>query len=609
MIKTVFVSAFSMCLIAVNAQKIKYDISFPNLVHHEASISLTVNDLDTKQPAIFRMSRSSPGRYATHEFGKNIYDISAYDKSGKQIDINRIDGDVYEVPSHDDFIKVQYTLFGNYMDGTYAGIDDNSVHLNMPASMLWMKGMEKDSGLIEIHFTVPQNKKWTIATQLKPGKDSSTFLAPGLQYMMDCPTRLGNINYGNWTIQNPDGKQYQFRLALDAAATQEAAQTFADKVKRITQQAQAVYGETPEYDFGTYTFLATINPYVHGDGMEHRNSTMITLPEKFTGKDDELEVFAHEFFHCWNVERIRPKTIEPFNFEKSNMSNELWLAEGFTQYYGDLIMKRCGYYTDEEWLGALSQYINVKENTPGGKYYSPVANSRNAVFVDAGVAVDQTNYPNYYASYYPYGAAVALALDLSLRTKFKNITLDNFMQTMWKKYGKTGIAYTVSDAQQALAETTNDAAFAQDFFSKYVNGHTSFDYAALLNKAGFILKKITEGKAWIGNFSFSEKTKLSRVTVKGSPLYITGVDVGDEIISLGDKVVSNETDVRQVLSEHKPGDVLTIKYKHRDEMKAGNITLMESPFLNTVTFESLDKKIEKGVKMFRQNWIDNKIKE
>ncbi len=183
------------------------------------------------------------------------------------------------------------------------------------------------------------------------------------------------------------------------------------------------------------------------------------------------------------------------------------------------------------------------------------------------------------------------------------------MQTMWKKFGKTGIAYTVSDAQQALAETTHDAAFAQDFFSKYVNGHTSFDYASLLSKAGFVLKKINEGKAWIGNFSFSERTKLSRVTIKGTPLYTAGLDIGDEIISLGDKTVGNESDVRQVLSEHKPGDVLTIKYKHRDEMKTGNITLMESPFLNSVTFESLDKKLEKSVKTFRESWVDNKIKQ
>lgn len=158
MIKTALVSFLSMCAIISKAQKIHYDISFPNLVHHEALISLTVSDLNVSQPAVFRMSRSSPGRYATHEFGKNIYDVTAYDKSGKSIDINRIDGDVYEVPKHDDVIKVQYTLFGNYMDGTYAGIDDNSVHLNMPASMLWMKGMEKDSGLIELHFTIPQNK-------------------------------------------------------------------------------------------------------------------------------------------------------------------------------------------------------------------------------------------------------------------------------------------------------------------------------------------------------------------------------------------------------------------------------------------------------------------
>jgi len=603
MTKRTLVFIFTMTCYWATAQKIRYDFSFPNLVHHEALITLTVDGLDKHQPAVFRMSRSSPGRYATHEFGKNIYDVSAWDKSGKAIGINRIDADVCEVPVHEEQVKVQYTLYGNYMDGTYAGIDENAVHLNMPATLLWMKGMEKDSGLVELHFTIPQNKNWTVATQLKPTADPFTFQAPGLQYLMDCPTRLAPLLFGNWQLNNPDGRELKFRLALDAVASPEAAQAFADKIKQITLQAQAVFGEFPDYDYGNYTFIATINPYTHGDGMEHRNSTMITLPEKFTGRDDELEVFSHEFFHCWNVERIRPKTLEPFNFEKSNMSDGLWFAEGFTQYYGDLLMKRCGYYTDEEWLGALSQYINTKENTPGGKNYSPVANSRNAVFVDAGVAVDQTNYGNFYASYYPYGAAIALALDLSLRTRFKNLTLDHFMQAMWKKYGRTGIPYNVTDVKTTLAEVTRDPAFAEEFYTKYIIGHVSFDYASLLQKAGFALKKTGEGKAWIGSTVFNEGTKLARATVKGSPLYIAGLDIGDEIVSLDDKTISNQTDIRQVLGNHQPGDRLAIRFRHRDELKATTVTATESPMISIVAMEMPDKKTEKAVKGFRESWM------
>ena len=137
------------------------------------------------------MSRSSPGRYATHEFGKNIYDVKAFGKTGKQININRIDGDVYEVPKHDGTIRVDYTLYANYPDGTYAGIDAGGIHLNMPAVFMWIKGYDKIP--IDIRFTIPEGKQWTIATQLKPAGDATSFTAPGLQYFMDCPTKIGDL--------------------------------------------------------------------------------------------------------------------------------------------------------------------------------------------------------------------------------------------------------------------------------------------------------------------------------------------------------------------------------------------------------------------------------
>ena len=325
---TCIVLVLLLFVVTAFPQKISYVASFPNIVHHEANITLTVSGL-TQKNAIFRMSRSSPGRYATHEFGKNVYDVKAFDKAGNPIPVNRIDGDVYEVPKHDGSVRLEYTLYANHPDGTYAGVDETNIHLNMPAAFMWIKGYDKVP--IEIKFRIPEGKKWTVATQLKPTSDPTLFTAPGLQYFMDSPTKIGELAWREWTLTNPSGKSYQLRLALEAKADDALITSFANKVKRITEEAMAVYGELPDFDYGTYTFIASINPWVKGDGMEHRNSTMIALPMNFDGENHLLGVFAHEFFHAWNVERIRPKTLEPFNFEKSNMSHELWFAEGFTQ--------------------------------------------------------------------------------------------------------------------------------------------------------------------------------------------------------------------------------------------------------------------------------------
>ena len=587
------------------SQKISYEVSFPNMVHHEANISLTASGIPAGK-ALFRMSRSSPGRYATHEFGKNVYDVKAFDQSGNTITVTRVDGDVYEVPKQNGTVRIDYTLYADYPDGTYSGVDQNSIHLNMPSVFMWIKGF--DNAPITVTFNVPADKKWTIATQLKPTGNPAQFTAPGLQYFMDCPTKIGNLIWKDWEIKNPNGNTYKFRLALEANTTDSLATIFATKVKRVTQEAQAVYGETPAYDYGTYTFIASINPYVDGDGMEHRNSTMISRGSAFNGDNGLLGVFSHEFFHCWNVERIRPKTLEPFNFEKSNMSNELWCAEGFTQYYGELLLTRAGFKPVEGLLYSLSWLVNTKENTPGARRFSPAEMSRDAVFVDAGVSIDRTNYPNMFSSYYPYGGAIALALDLTLRSKF-HLTLDHYMTALWKRFGKTEIPYTIPTLEEVLAQVTGDKTFAADFFARYINGHESFDYKSLLELAGIKLKQPSAGKAWIGPLQFNEGTTvISSNTLMGTPLYNAGLDYEDVIVALDNRPVFKAGDINDILSIHKPGDELKIQYKHRDELKTGSVTLSENPVYSLSTYEQEGLTVTNEMKQFRDAWLGTKVK-
>jgi len=593
--------SLSLC----EAQKIHYNVSFPNLAHHEAQIELTATGIPAG-PATFRMSRSSPGRYATHEFGKNVYNVAAFDAADKPLELQRIEGDVYQVPLQKGTVKIRYTLFGTFADGTYVGIDPSSIHLNMPASFMWIKGFDKSP--IDIKINIPTDKGWKIATQLKPAVDAYTFTAPGLQYFMDAPIKIGDLFIRNWKVPNPDGKAYDFRLALEAKTDDATVDGFVQKIERLVKEEQAVFGEVPAYDYGNYTFLASINPYVDGDGMEHRNSTMITSGNLFTGSERQLGVFAHEFFHCWNVERIRPKTLEPFNFEKANMSHELWMAEGFTQYYGELLMLRAGFNTVEGYAFTLGNLINTKLNSAGGKYYSPVQNSENAVFVDAGVSVDNSNYRNMHSSYYVTGAATALALELELRSKF-GLQLDDFMKAVWQKFGKTEIAYDVPGLQAVLASLTKDKKFADDFFARYVTGHEAYDYSAGLLKGGFLLKLTNPGAAWIGNVMMKEKTaQLTNSTVIGSPLYDAGIDIDDVITQLDGQAVKSQSDINDILKNHKPGDQLTIEYKHREETKTANMTLKENPGLRVATFEKEGKEITEEIKKTRDAWLASKVK-
>jgi len=586
------------------AQKISYKVSFQNAVHHEATISITASGIQQK-PAVFKMSRSSPGRYATHEFGKNVYDVKASDKTGKSIPINRIDGDIYEVPTHNGTVTVTYTLFANHADGTYAGIDPESIHLNMPAVFMWIKGYDKAP--IEISFDLPKENKGIIATQLFPTKLPNTFTAPGLQYFMDSPTKIGDLIIREWQVNNSDGKKYTIRIALEADATSQQADELMEKTKKIVAEAKAVFGEFPNYETGTYTFIMSANPYIQGDGMEHRNSTMISTPSAVFNPNFLLGVTSHEFFHNWNVERIRPKTLEPFNFEKSNMSHELWFAEGFTQYYGNLLLARAGLSTPQTFISTAGGLVNTKSNSPGAVYYSPVVASNHAVFVDASVSIDKNNYSNMFSSYYTYGAAIALALDLELQTKTTK-SLDDFMKAMWLTHGKHEIPYTIPSMEKTLA-TITDASFAAQFFKKYITGHEPVDYKALFAKAGYEIKKANEGKVNIGlNTRANEQGKLVVMspTVRGSSAYDAGLDANDEILQFDQTPVKTPSDISNFLSQRKPGETITVVYKHRGKEKKTMMTLKENSSLTITDMENNGQTITESMKKIRNSWFTSK---
>ncbi len=585
------------------SQTIQYQFSAPNAAHHEAAITVTADKLPVG-PAIFRMSRSSPGRYAKHEFGKNVYDVKAYDENGKALKVEKTDADIYKVSGHKGIVKLTYTLFANYADGTYASVDRTGYHLNMPASFMWVKGLEKAP--VTLSIMVPDSN-WKIATQLKPTSNPTTFTAPDLQYFFDSPTKVGNLQISDWMVTNPDNKKYVMELAVETKAQPEILKEFTPKVARMVEEAKAVFGEVPAYDYGKYTFIASINPYVKGDGMEHRNSTMIALPTVFDGGNYLLGVFSHEFFHCWNVERIRPADLEPFDFEKSNMSEGLWVAEGFTQYYGDLILTRAGLQNENDFLRKMTGLINIKNNTPGGQDYSPVENSQRAVFVDAGVAIDKTNYQNMFASYYTYGAAIALALDLDLRSHFKNTTLDNFMQELWKRFGKTGKPYTVKDLQPALAAITN-AEYASNFFTKYVFGHEPFNYQEVFINAGLNLVPAAPQKAWAGKFGFANNANeliVDGATIKNTPLYNAGVDDGDQLLYLDNKKLKGKNDFKEIVDAHKPGDKLPVTFMHKGDTIIAELVLGED---TRMTIADETNKPTNQQQQFKMHWLGSKVK-
>src|SRR5690606_24228781 len=219
---------------------------------------------------------------------------------------------------------------------------------------------------------------------------------------------------------------------------------------KVVLQQKAVFGELPTYDYGEYTFLACYMPNANGDGMEHRNSTYVVSTRSLAngGIDQNIGTVAHEFFHCWNVERIRPKALEPFNFADANMSGELWFAEGGTSYDTNFVLWRAGIIAPEVYIKDLTGTFNYVGDCAARRFFNPIDMSYQAPFVDAATSVDPVNRENTFISYYSYGSVLGLALDLSLRKN--GLNLDGYMKLVWQTYGKKEVPYTLQDLRQTL---------------------------------------------------------------------------------------------------------------------------------------------------------------
>lgn len=609
--------ALALAAVQARAQErsVEYDIAFPNAVHHEARVTAVFRGVPQGRPLQVRMAVSSPGRYARHEFAKNVYDVSVTDAAGRPLEVVRPNPHEWDVTPRGSAVRVAYTVYGDRVDGTYLGVDATHAHVNIPATFMWARGM--DTAPIRVAFH--PNPGWTVATQLKPTADPNVFAAPNLQWFMDSPTEVGPVAFRTWT-GTYGGRTYTWRIAAHHPGTDADLDAFAAAAKKIVAEEIAVWGEPPRYDYGTYTFVADYMPYDNGDGMEHRNSTSITSPRNITDPEQRLgnlATLSHEFFHSWNVERLRPRGLEPFDFERENMSGELWFAEGFTSYWDALFMRRAGLYDDARYARNIAGNVNAVINSPGRRHFSAVEMSMQAPFVDAATSIDPQNKQNTFISYYTWGAALGLGLDLTLRERFPGLSLRDYMRAMWREYGQyqsPALAperpYTVADLRRVLGEVTHDTAFANDFFRRYVQGHEVVDYQRLLAPAGFLLRKAQPGKPWLGAPLNDDSASVAvGGTTEGGSFYNAGIDRGDRVFAVDGVPTPSADSLMAVVRRHAPGETVRVDVAQRNGRHELPVTLVENPAVEIVTYESAGMPVTDAMRSFRQAWLESKAGE
>ena len=577
----------------LRAQTNRYTISFENAVHHEAFITATFPNIKTDTLAV-RMSRTSPGRYALHEFAKNVYGFKGYDGKGNPLKVHRPDPYQWQVYGHDGTVKIEYLLFANRGDGTYSQVDETHAHLNIPATFMYVPSLELRD--IEVSFVLRKDLNWKVATQL-PLVSGTTYAASNLQYFMDSPVEISNFGSREFQV---DGQTIQ--LALHHNGTEEELDTYFEKVKKVVLAEKEVYGELPDFDYGRYTFLACYIPNASGDGMEHRNSTILTSTRGLAdgGMEGNIGTVSHEFFHAWNVERIRPRSLEPFDFEEANMSGALWFAEGFTSYYTNLILCRAGLISPKEYIEGLTGTFNYVWNSPATQFFNPIEMSYQAPFVDAATSVDPVNRENTFISYYSYGSVLGLALDLSLRER--GLNLDDFMKLVWNTYGKTQTPYTIEDLRITLNEYAGKE-FGETFFGSYIQKSEMPDYESLFNAVGVGLTTnpnipylgISARLNGDGNGEITTNPKM------GSPAYEAGLDKGDVIMAINGEKFPDGMQFDAFISQFKPEDVLKVDFERFGLPKSTNVTLRPSSLYTIVAKE--DESLTKKQRNARKEWL------
>jgi len=591
---------------------VAYRLTFPEPEHRWMQVEVSLADLPAA-PLELHMSRSSPGRYALHEFAKNVFDVRITDAAGAALAVTRPNPHQWRVVRHPAAVRVSYRVFGDRADGTYLSVDVSHAHINMPSTLMWVRGLEDRP--ITVRFEPPAGAAWHVATQLFPGADAQTFTAPNLQYLMDSPSELSGFALRTFTVR--DGSRAPtFRLAIHHEGDEAELDGFARDVEKIVREERGVYREYPVYDGGTYTFIADYLPWVHGDGMEHRNSTIVTSAGSIrASRAALLGTISHEFFHCWNVERIRPKSLEPFNFDEANMSGELWLAEGFTNYYGPLVLQRSGLTRLPEFAMTIGSAIDTVTMNPGRQIRTAEEMSQMAPFVDAAAAVDRTNVDNTFISYYTWGEAIALGLDLTLRERSGGtVTLDDFMRSMWETFGKPGghapgyvdHPYTIADAKAVLAAVAGDAVFADDFFARYIQGHEIVDYARLLSDAGLVLRPRAPQAGFAGDLRLQDAPAGVRIVdavLFGSPAYQAGLERDDIVTAIGAAPARRAENVDAAIRAARPGTALPVTYLRRGQRVVSTIRVIADPRLEVVPAEQAGQPLTDAQRRFRDAWL------
>ena len=609
-------------------RSLTYRLSMSRPVSHlfEVVIEVELPPAANSKWLDFQMPKWSPGRYAVFDFAKNVQEVRAFagicgagnDAALGALPINcrqftlavaRLDDQTWRVETQKNrSLTLSYKVFGNDLSGTFSQLD--SRHANYNGGSIFMYVVNHKPDPVKLLINPPAGWRVVNGRMSRPeniGQREWQF--PNWDLMIDTPTEIAP----DWTEDQfqVDGKHYHVVVHSFGNEGGKRAGLVRD-IEKIVRAETAMWGPP---DFDSYTFLIHFAADDRsGDGMEHLTSTQIIEPGAL-GEDgvykDTLDTVAHEFFHVWNVKRLRPVELGPWDFTRSLSTRGLWVAEGITNYYGHLLMRRAGLSDDTAFLRRESETINGIENAPGSHLMSAEESSLAAPFLDGAPHAQRTNLGNTAISYYPKGELIGLVLDLMIRGKTNGkASLDDVMRRMYDEfyvkspnstYYLRGRGYTTEDFERVVSEVGGFDATA--FFRRYVRGVEILPYDEALAFVGLNLVREQARQpfnAGIG-LDWQKTTNLMIGVVRNnSPAEDAGLQEGDEIISLGKKNVIRENFLVS-LARYKRGDRVPIVVKRDRQTLQATLVLGPPDRFDYRIAEKTDATLEQ--KTLRVAWL------
>ncbi len=539
-----------------------YQVAMPEPESHLFEVTLRVTGwqgslLDLKMPVW------TPGSYLVREYARHLQDFAAYAGATTQaLPWGKVSKNHWQVHSQGNTdLTITYRIFANELTVRTNHLDGSHGFFNGAALFFWIPGYEHSP--IEV-AVVPPKPSWRVATALPPIPGAvNCFRAKDFDMLVDSPVEVGVHQHFGFAAA---GKPHE--LAVWGTGNFESDRLIADLQKIITVEAD-LFGGLP-YD--RYLFLLHLAGQGFG-GLEHKDScTLIYQRFGFRNTDKYyrfMQLVAHEFFHLWNVKRIRPKALEVFDYEQENYTPSLWFCEGTTSFYDLILPLRAGIYDVRTYLTALSQEISRFLTTPGRRV-QPLGESS----FDAWIKLyrPDANSPNSQISYYLKGEMVSLLLDLLIRVRSENgRSLDDVMRLLWQQFGQPEIGYTPEQLQQVLESVAGMD--LTEFLSRYLDTTEELPFNEYLAPFGLRLKPEDSGLPHLGMTVKSEAGKeIVKFVEAGSPAQNAGLDAGDELLAINGIRVSAEQ-LSERLRDYRPGDTLPVTYFHQDELRTRPLIL------------------------------------